>query len=178
MGEGDAPPVLLLSGAPGSGKTSVARLLAGRSARGVHLESDLFFGFIEGGYIEPWKPESHEQNATVMRIVAAAAAGYAEAGYFTIVEGIIIPGWFYEPLRDSLHAAGHGVAFAVLRAPLSVCMSRPSGRLPDPEAAERLWRQFADLGALERHVIEVGEKTAEELASTISADLQADRLMA
>ena len=29
---------------------------------------------------------------------------YADAGYFTIIDGIIIPGWFFEPLRDSLDA--------------------------------------------------------------------------
>jgi hypothetical protein len=40
-----------------------------------------FFDFIEGGYVEPWKAEAHEQNVTVMQIVAEAAAGYANAGY-------------------------------------------------------------------------------------------------
>src|SRR6266536_2695847 len=95
-------PVLILTGAPGSGKTTTARLLADRSERAVHVESDSFFHFIRSGYIEPWTPESHEQNRVVMRIVAEAAAGYAEAGYFTIIDGIISPRWFFEPLRDSV----------------------------------------------------------------------------
>jgi adenylate kinase family enzyme len=83
---------LILTGAPGSGKTTVAGLLAAKSKRSVHLESDRFFHFIQAGYIEPWEPESHEQNTAVMRIVAQAAASYADAGYFTIIDGIIIPG--------------------------------------------------------------------------------------
>jgi predicted kinase len=150
----------------------VAKILAGRSARGVHLESDLFFRFIRTGYLEPWKPESHGQNRTVMRIVAQAAAGYAAAGYFTIVDGIVLPGWFLKPLRDALHDNGRRVAYAVLRAPLPVCRARAKGRerepLDDSEAIERLWRDFANLGDLERNAIEVGGRSPGETADLLA----------
>ena len=73
MTRATSDPVLILTGAPGAGKTAVARLLASRSERAAHVESDSFFHFIQSGYIEPWKPESHEQNTVVMRIVAEAA---------------------------------------------------------------------------------------------------------
>jgi hypothetical protein len=72
-----------------------------------HSDPDVFFRFIRSDYVEPWSPESHEQNRTVMDIVANAAAGYAAAGYRTILDGIVIPGWFLEPLRDHLHEGGH-----------------------------------------------------------------------
>jgi tRNA uridine 5-carbamoylmethylation protein Kti12 len=42
--------VLILAGPPGVGKTTVAELLAARSDRAVHLESDLFFRAIRTGY--------------------------------------------------------------------------------------------------------------------------------
>jgi len=159
----------------------VAQLLAAKSRRAVHLESDRFFHFIQAGYIEPWKPESHEQNTTVMRIVAQAAAGYANAGYLTIIDGIVIPRWFLRPLRDSLSAAGHRVAYAVLRAPLAVCLeragSRASNRLSDAAVVERLWHDFADLGPFETHVIDSGAQAADATADALAERLQGDLLL-
>jgi predicted kinase len=177
----DASPVLILTGTPGSGKTTVARLLAAKSERAVHLESDRFFHFIRSGYVEPWKPESHTQNKTVMHVVAGAAAAYAGAGYFTIVDGIFSPRWFLEPMRDSLRAAGHTVAYAVLRAPLPVCVARAGARAPDrlSDAAviERLSREFAALGRLESHVIDTGTQTAAAVAEVLNELLRTDRLL-
>ncbi len=111
-----------------------------------------------------------------MQIVAEAAAGYAGAGYFTIVDGIVSPRWFFEPLRDSLRAAGRPVAYAVLRAPLAVCLaraeSRASSRLSDAQVVERLWHDFAELGPLETHVIDSGTATAEATADALAARLR------
>jgi hypothetical protein len=137
----------------------------------------LFFDFIVGGYVEPWRPESQQQNAAVMRIVAAAAAGYAQAGYFTIVDGIFIPAWFFEPPRDTLVACGNQV---VLRASLPICKTRCAGREKEPEADERvieqLWSAFSDLGDLERHVLATDDAEPAEIRELIKRDLS--RLLA
>jgi gluconate kinase len=159
------------------GKTTVARLLAERFERCAHVEADAFFRFIAAGRIEPWEPEAHAQNEAVMGAVAVAALAYANAGYFTIVEGILIPGWFYEPVRDSFRAAGHEVATAVLMAPVEVCAERardrPEHPFAEPAILERIRNQFADLGELAGDVIDVAGRTTAEAADEIAERLSA-----
>lgn len=173
-------PVLILTGPPGAGKTTAAELLATRAARGVHLEADGFFRYIRSGYVEPWKSESREQNEVVMRVVAAAAAGYAEAGYTTVVDGIVIPEWFLWPLHGALVDAGQEVAYAVLRVPLERCLERVQSREGAPPidtgAITQLWNSFAGLGDLERHVLEVDGRTPEQVAHLLAQNLAAGRL--
>ncbi|HET9198857.1 MAG TPA: AAA family ATPase [Solirubrobacterales bacterium] len=170
------PPVLILTGPPGVGKTTVARLLAERERRAVHLEADRFFFFIRSGFVEPWDPVSDAQNQLVMKTAAAAAASYAGAGYWTVLEGIVIPRWTLTVIRETLAAAGFPVAYAVLRAPHAECAGRVHEReggpdLFEPSVLAAINSEFDDLGEFERNAIDVSGVDAERAAAAVSARL-------
>lgn len=165
--------VLILTGPPGVGKTTVAGLLAQRAERFVHLEADRFFFFIKSGFIEPWDPASDEQNQLAMGTAAAAAASYAAAGYETVLEGIVIPRWTLGVIRATLEAASVPTAYAVLRAPHSVCADRVHEREGDPDLFEpgvlaAISSEFDNLGEFERHAIDVADMDAEEAAAAVA----------
>lgn len=164
--------VLLLTGPPGSGKTTTARSIAGAAPRGAHVESDRFFHFVLGGHVEPWRPEAHEQNVVVMQAVAAAAAAYADGEYITVVDGIISPRWFMTPLSDALAARGHRAAYAILRPTLARCLARvatrPGSELGNPGVVTQLYEDFTDVGSLETHVIDVEHLAVEQVVAEVT----------
>jgi len=110
-----------------------------------------------------------------MRIVGEAAASYARAGYFTVVDGIVLPRWFLVPLRDALNAAGFAVAYVVLRAPLEMCAERVAARegeaAPVRGAVEGIWAQFVDLGRYEPHAIDVTDATGAQAVEAVDTAL-------
>lgn len=146
--------VVIVSGPPGSGKSTVAEALAGDAERGVHLESDRFYRWIRSGFVGPHLPEAHAQNTTVMDAVADAAATYAEGGYTVVWDGIVGP-WFLDRVLARFAARGVRVRYLVIRADRETALARVRERdgTVDTSGAEVMWNQFADLGPLESHVV-------------------------
>ena len=75
-----------------AGKTTVARVLAARFERGVHLEGDVFRRSIVSGRVEmepDASPEALDQLRLRYRLAAAAADAYVDAGFTVVVEDVI-----------------------------------------------------------------------------------------
>ncbi|NRQ34819.1 AAA family ATPase [Nonomuraea sp. NN258] len=165
--------VVILSGPPGAGKSTVARLLVDRAERGVHLHTDDFYRYIRKGYVEPYLPEARVQNETVVDVLAGAAAGYAGGGYHVVVDGVIGP-WFVGAFLS--HARGR-LRYVVLRPDEETTLARATARsadeLTDPMPVLHMYRQFAELGALEPHVFDSTGLTPEETAARLSERLAA-----
>jgi predicted kinase len=92
--------VLILTGTLGTGKTTAASILAREPGTSkVHLHTDDFWGFVKHGRIASYLPEAHEQNRTVMFVLARAAEAYARGGYGVVLDGVVGP-WFLPSFLD------------------------------------------------------------------------------
>jgi len=172
--------VLILTGPPGAGKSTVADVLTRGERLAVHLQSDDFFDrYIKGGYVLPWLPESQAQNETVTRALVATAYAYAEGGYFVVLDGIVGP-WFLEPYRAASRDRRILLSYAVLRADVETSVRRVRERNSHGLRAEPvvrdLHRQFSRLGELETHVIDSSTSSAERLAEEVRTALATGRL--
>jgi hypothetical protein len=83
--------LLVVTGPPVAGKSTVACMVADTAEHSVLVEGDALFGFLASGAIEPWLPDSHAQNEVVTRAAAAAAGHFAGGGFTTFYDGVVGP---------------------------------------------------------------------------------------
>ena len=171
--------MLIITGPPGAGKSTVARAVAERSERAVCIEADWFWTTIVSGFVAPWLPESDAQNRAVLRAFLSAAAELEHGGFDTVIDGIVGP-WMFDVVADVLGDRTEQLDYLVLRPSLETCLERATTRasvervpghppLTDFGPIRHMWAQFADLGEFEPHVLDTTALTVDE---TIDAVVQ------
>jgi adenylate kinase family enzyme len=164
--------LIVVTGPPGAGKSTVAQVLAGRFDPSALVAGDAFFAMIDQGFIDPWTEAAHRQNEVVVAAAAAAAGRMAQGGYTVVFDGVIGP-WFLETF---LTATGlHEIDYVLLLPPESVCLQRVESRtgheFKDLDAARHMYSEFAQAASPRGSVIRSSE-LPEEITTTI-ADLHA-----
>jgi len=161
--------ITILTGAPGTGKTTIARLLAGQSACGLHIPSDIFYTFPVHP-IAPNLKEAHPQNEAVIAALLAAARAFASRGSAVILDGIFGP-WFLPFIARQLQPETKAVHYVILRAEAETALGRVRSRPGWLEDAvvRQMHAEFENAcGPFVRHTVDAGAEEPPELAEKIA----------
>lgn len=167
--------LLVVTGPPGAGKSTVAAILASRAEPSVLVTGDDFFGFLARGAIPPWLPASDRQNEVVTQAAGAAAGRFVAGGFETVYDGVVGP-WFLPTF-----AAATGcdqLDYVVLLPTVEQCLDRVASRVghgfTDAAATRTMHREFADADIDRRHVFVGGPRESSDAPE--SAASVADRI--
>ena len=146
--------LLIITGPPGAGKSTVAKALAAGANHSVLVEGDAFFAFLANGRIDPWLAGSNEQNTIVTEAAAAAAGRFALGGYATVYDGVIGP-WF---LATFAKATGlESLDYVILLPSVERCVKQVAERtahgFTDEAATRKMHKEFRQAAIAERHVL-------------------------
>ena len=161
--------IVIVSGPPGAGKSTVCEALCQRYDRTVHLTTDDMYGWIRMGYIPPWKPGSMRQNMMVSRSAARAATAFAQEEYGVFIDGVIGP-MHLPAYIDELRVAGVPVHYAVLLPSLDVITRRAEEREKQIVNAGDMFERVHAMFAERREpgwTLDNGSMTAEQSADAV-----------
>ncbi|MDT0165493.1 AAA family ATPase [Actinotalea sp. AC32] len=148
--------LVVVTGPPGAGKSTVAAALAERLEPSVLVTGDSFFGFLTRGAIAPWLPEADDQNRVVVAAAAAATGRLLAGGFHAVYDGVVGP-WMVRAFVDELGAAVPDLHYVVLLPPLETCLDRVAARtghgFTDADATRRMHREFAEADVDDRHLL-------------------------
>jgi gluconate kinase len=169
--------LLVVTGPPGSGKSTVSKLLAQQAGPSALIEGDQFFAFLARDAIEPWLPESHDQNSVVMSAAASASGRFTKGGFFTVYDGVVGP-WFLDTLGTATGL--EELDYVVLMPSAETCVQRVLTRaghgFRDEEATRKMHDEFAGATVDARHVLATGSESVADVVDCISAAQEAGQL--
>ncbi len=127
--------LIIITGPPAAGKTTIAEKLSEKFPKTVHLSKDFIYHLVESGHFNPWdpSPEAKKQFLLNDRVILYIIKTYLNAGYIVIIEGVFGDKHFNEYKRLFKFIK----AFTLLPS-LNIIQARDKKRSPEKRISHRL----------------------------------------
>lgn len=171
--------LVILSGAPGSGKSSVSAALMERLDNGVHVEGDQFWSMLGANFVEPWLTGADAQNRAVIEAMTLAAAAFARGGYLPVIDFVIGP-WHLDVVQESCRLAQVECHLVVLRPSAETTIARAASRSEssiESGPVRQMIQAFSDLGPLSSHAIDTTSQTVAETAENVERAIESGQFL-
>jgi tRNA uridine 5-carbamoylmethylation protein Kti12 len=167
--------LIVITGIPGAGKSTIARLLSEALPRSVLISGDDLRHMVISGYRDPndpWDDEMRSQYHLSFKNEAALTANFLGGGFDVVIDDVIRKGALYDEWLKEFQGLDHQVVLLQpsLEAALKRNQDRPEKTVPE-KTLHDLHQLYQQIDNRDWKVIDNSHQTQDETVKEILARL-------